>query len=190
MTVKQEIKVFLASSRELELERVYTGDLINDINTVLANIDADVRIKLLKWESFNPSFTGKRKQGEYDEQVKKADIFIVLFCSIAGDYTLEEVETAIIAQKQYGKPKELVCYIKNYQGERKEVNDQKEKLSSVFKIDIYSDIESYKLKTLQIFIPYLKNSGVNIAETDKFISIDNKNIFRKADVIHQKIQKN
>jgi len=51
------IKVFLASSSELDLERAHVGDLFNGINSVIAEIN--VRVRLLKWENFNSAFTGK-----------------------------------------------------------------------------------------------------------------------------------
>ena len=56
--------------------------------------DTDVRVRLLKWEIFDPAYKGERKQTEYDHQVKKSDIFIVLFRTKAGKYTIEEAEVA------------------------------------------------------------------------------------------------
>jgi hypothetical protein len=35
--LRKEIKIFLASSSELEFERIHTGDLFNDINSVLVD---------------------------------------------------------------------------------------------------------------------------------------------------------
>jgi len=40
-----EIKVFLASSSELDLERAHIGDFFNDINSILT--DTNVRIRYL-----------------------------------------------------------------------------------------------------------------------------------------------
>jgi hypothetical protein len=54
-----EIKVFLASSSELELERVHIGDFFNDINSIL--VDTEIRLRLLKWEVFDPAYKGERR---------------------------------------------------------------------------------------------------------------------------------
>jgi len=52
LQTENEIKVFLASSSELDIERAHVGDLCNDINSLLA--DTPVRVRLLKWEVFYP----------------------------------------------------------------------------------------------------------------------------------------
>ena len=108
-----EINIFLASSSELELERTYIGDFINDINSTFA--DTAVRVRLLKWELFDPSFKGERKQNEYDRQIKKADVFIALFRTKAGKYTMEEIEVAKNEYTQNKRPQELYCFIQDRQ---------------------------------------------------------------------------
>ena len=79
-----DLKLFLASSNELELERVYVGDFFNDINSTLAGTDAPLRLRLLKWESFDPSYKGERKQAEYNQQIEVSDIFVALFRTKEG----------------------------------------------------------------------------------------------------------
>jgi len=175
---ENEIKVFLASSSELELERAHIGDLFNDINSILTN--TNVRLRLLKWENFNPAFTGERKQGEYDQQVKKADIFVALFRSLAGKYTLEEADVAKTAHAQNRKPEELYCFIQDYQEERKfNVDELKAQLGADYLIDSFLSINDLKLKLIKILLPRLDALGVNVTETGKFIQIVSVNILRK-----------
>jgi len=173
-----EIKVFLASSSELDIERAHVGDLFNDINSHLA--DTAVRVRLLKWEVFDPLFKGERKQSEYDQQVKKADVFIALFRSKAGKFTLEEVEVAIAAHTQNQRPQELYCFIQDWQEKRElDMDELKAKLGADYVMDSFADIKDLKLKIIKILIPRLCACGINVNETEKFIQIGSTNILRK-----------
>jgi len=174
-----EIKVFLASSSELDIERAHIGDLCNDINSLLA--DTSVRLRLLKWEVFDPLFKGERKQSEYDQQVKKADIFIALFRSKAGKFTLEEVDVAIAAHAQNQRPQELYCFIQDWQEKREfDMDEIKAKLSANYVTDSFADIKDLKFKLIKILIPRLSACGITVTETEKFIQISSINILRKA----------
>jgi len=174
-----EIKIFLASSKELEFERVHVGDLFNDINSILADTDNNVRVRLLKWETFNPSFTGERKQSEYDEQVKNSDIFVVLFRSTAGKFTMEEAETAVMSHSHNKKPEELYCFIQDCEKRDFDVKEIKEKLGAICLMDSFSDINNLKLKLIKILTPHFNTLGVSVSETDKFLQISSVNILRK-----------
>ena len=173
----KEIYIFLASSSELELERVHAGDLINDINSALAN--TDVRVRLLKWENFNPSFQGERKQSEYNEKIKKSHIFIAMFREKTGKFTLEEVEIAVETNKQTGSPHELYCFIQEQYEKNDNIDTLKAKLNADWVIRTFLDIKDFKQKLINILIPYLIKNGINITETDNFIQINPINIFKK-----------
>jgi len=173
---ENEIKVFLASSSELEFERAHIGDLFNDINSLLTETDA--RVRLLKWETFNSSFTGERKQSEYDEQVKNSDVFVALFRSTAGKYTMEEVETALASHTGNKKPEELYCFFQDCEKRSFDVNDIKAKLGAAFITDSFTDINALKIKIVKILTPRLKARGVTVTETGKFIQIGSVNILK------------
>jgi hypothetical protein len=175
---ENEIKVFLATSAELDLERAHVGDLFNDINSILAN--TDVRVRLLKWENFDPAFTGERKQNEYNEQVKRADIFVVLFRSLAGKYTLEEADTALSAHLQNNRPGELYCFIQEYREKRFfDVDELKAKFGADYILGSFTDITDLKLKLVKILSPRLCALCITVAETGKFIQINSTNLIRK-----------
>jgi hypothetical protein len=149
---ENEIKIFLASSSELDLERAHIGDLCNDINSLIA--ETAVRVRLLKWEVFDPFFKGERKQSEYDQQVKKADIFIALFRSKAGKFTLEEVDVAITNHTQNQRPQELYCFIQDWQEKRElDVDELKAKTSADCVTDLFADIKDLKLKLIKFLSP-------------------------------------
>jgi hypothetical protein len=162
----------------MELERAHIGDLFNDINSILTN--TNVRLRLLKWENFNPAFTGERKQGEYDQQVKKADIFIALYRSLAGMYTEEEVNVAKTAHTQNRRPEELHCFIQDYDQKREfDVDELKTKLGADFAVDSFESVGDLKLKLIKILTPRLNALSVNVTETGKFIQVVSVNILRK-----------
>jgi len=174
-----EIKVFLASSSELELERAFIGDFFNDINSILA--DTDVRVRLLKWEVFDPAYKGERKQTEYDHQVKKSDIFIVLFRAKAGKYAIEEAEVARNEYTQNKKPQDLYCFFQDWREKSEfDTDELKSTLGADFIFDSFVDVVGLKTRILKILAPRLDANGVSVTETDKFVRVGEVNVLRKS----------
>ena len=94
MSKMQKYQIFLASSiNEFKDERNEIGDLIRKIQDIL--IDYEIKIKLFECEFFDNTIALGRKQGEYNEQIKKSQSFIMLVGSKLGQYTLEEYNIAI-----------------------------------------------------------------------------------------------
>ena len=87
------VKIFVASSNELEDDRIHLGDSVRKVNDMFEL--QDVRVKLYKWEDFSPYFTGKRSQDEYNDYLKQCDAVIGLFETKLGKYTCEEIEVAL-----------------------------------------------------------------------------------------------
>jgi len=98
----QIINIFLASSSELKTERDQFKNFINDENNRL--IDKGIFIKLHRWEESIDAMSQTRLQDEYNNLVKNCDIFVSLFFTKVGPYTLEEFETASAQFKKSGKP--------------------------------------------------------------------------------------
>ena len=172
-----EIKVFLASSAELELERVYVGDFFTELNSIL--VQTPVRIRLLKWEVFESKFTGERKQNEYDEQVKRSDIFISLFHTRAGKFTMEEVEVAKTSYSEFKKPNELYNFFKETSEPREfNIEELTTTLKPDFVISTYKDINDLKCKIIEILTPYLNRLGEKVEKSDKFITLNGQNVLR------------
>lgn len=95
----KDIRIFIASSKELERERNYLAYL------VLAKEDKfatrGLRVRLAKWEYVDPKMTEARTEDRYLDEMYNCDAALVLFRDIAGMYTREELDRAL-AREQAG----------------------------------------------------------------------------------------
>ncbi|MBQ3344200.1 MAG: ATP-binding protein [Kiritimatiellae bacterium] len=93
----KDLRIFVASSRELERERNYLAYL------VLANEEEfakrGFRVRLAKWEYVDPKMTAERTEDRYLEEMYNCDAAFVLFKNIVGTYTREEMAKAIAAEQ-------------------------------------------------------------------------------------------
>jgi hypothetical protein len=96
------IKIFLASSNELKLDREQFEIEINRKNKVWA--EKGIFLHLEIWEDLSSRMSNTRSQDEYNKKIKEADIFILLACNKVGMYTAEEFDTAFGAFKATNKP--------------------------------------------------------------------------------------
>jgi len=101
-TKPMKINVFLASSKELYVERQELEILINRQNKKL--VDEGKFISLEIWEDSINAMSQTRLQDEYNKKVRESDVFISLFFTKAGKYTVEEFETAHEQFLATGKP--------------------------------------------------------------------------------------
>ncbi len=106
------IKVFIASSDELKDERVKFGNLIRRLDDIY--IKRGIHIQLLAWEDMDPCYNNCRKQNEYNAWIRESQIFVALFYTLAGQYTLEEIEVAREENSQRKEPK-LIIYCRSLQ---------------------------------------------------------------------------
>ena len=86
------IKIFLASSEELENDRKEFGNLIRRLDDIYFR--RGVHLQLIMWEDLDFAYNNHRKQDEYNEAIRQCDVFIALFYKQAGKYTLEEFDVA------------------------------------------------------------------------------------------------
>ena len=98
----KDIRIFIASSKELEKERNYLAFL------VLAHEDEfakrGLRVRLAKWEYLDPKMTGTRTENRYLDEMYNCDAALVLFRDIAGMYTREELDKALASeQSEYSR---------------------------------------------------------------------------------------
>lgn len=104
------IKLFLASSSELKKDREQFEIFINRENKILNEKGIFIRLEI--WEDFIDSMSRTRLQDEYNKVIEGCDIFVSLFFTKVGKYTLEEFETAFGNFMKSGKPK-IYTYFKN-----------------------------------------------------------------------------
>ena len=105
-----KIKIFLASSSELEEDRKDFEILISRRNKQW--IARGVFLELVIWEDFLDALSKTRLQDEYNKAIKECDIFVMLFFTKVGKYTEEEFETAFGQFKDTDKPL-IFTYFKN-----------------------------------------------------------------------------
>ncbi len=99
---QKHIKIFLASSAELKEEREQFEIFIHRENQQLYKQGIFIEVQL--WENFIDAMSQTRLQDEYNMAVRHSDIFVSLFFTKVGKYTLEEFETAFGQFKRTGKP--------------------------------------------------------------------------------------
>ena len=98
------IKVFLASSIvEFKYERMELGNFVRLLNERCA--ERGIYVKLRLCEDMSKAISDKRKQEEYNQEIRASRLFYALFGREAGKYTLEEFEVALAQFKASGTPK-------------------------------------------------------------------------------------
>ncbi len=106
----KKIRIFLASSNELEEERKEFELCIGRLNKHY--IEENIFLELEIWEDFIDSMSQTGLQKEYNNAVRNSDIFVMLFFTKVGKFTLEEFETAFGEFKSNNSPK-IYTYFKN-----------------------------------------------------------------------------
>lgn len=106
MEIHKTIKVFLASSTELAQERTEFGNLIRRIDS--RYLKRGIHIDLFMWEDLDPCYNNVRKQDEYNAKIRESHIFVCLFYTRAGQYTLEELDVAKAENHLKKEPKIMV----------------------------------------------------------------------------------
>lgn len=110
----KKISIFLASSKELEPERRQFE--IEIYRKTKAWFDDKIFLHLDIWEDLSAQMSLTGSQSEYNEYVKKADIFILLAYTKVGMYTAEEFTTAFGEFQSLKKPF-IFTYFKNSKSE-------------------------------------------------------------------------
>ena len=100
---RSTIKIFLASSSELEEDRDAFDLHFRQENDRL--LKKGIYLEILRWETFLDAISETRLQDEYNEAVRDSDIFVSLFKTKTGKYTAEEFNIAHTAFRDSGKPR-------------------------------------------------------------------------------------
>lgn len=164
------IKVFVASSEELENERkeiIVLFDFLNDIFE-----KRGFRLKYSGWEKIDESMGRERKQQEYNNEIKTCDICLVLYWTKVGDYTNEELETAYNELKEGNKPYKLYIYFKEIGELTPEVQAFKASFEKQYGhfYGKFENIDALKLRFLLQLEKY-QNSGA-IKVEDSVVKVD------------------
>ena len=106
------IKIFLASSEELTNDRNAFGNLVRKLDKIYEK--RGIRIELFEWEDYDAAYNDRRKQDEYNDQIKASDMFLALFHTKAGKFTIEEFDVATEEFRKKASPK-VYTYCKDLQ---------------------------------------------------------------------------
>src|SRR5262245_50182349 len=106
----QTKKIFLASSEELRDDRRAFEIMVGRLNQQWRQ--RDFNFELVVWENFIDAMSREGLQKEYNRAVKQCDIFVMMFFTKVGRYTLEEFETAF-AGMAVGTSPRIYTYFRN-----------------------------------------------------------------------------
>lgn len=99
---KETIKIFIASSAELEHDRKAFREKLSVKNDRLHY--KGLYFELVQWEYFFNAISQTGKQDDYNQKLKECDIVICLFYKKAGKYTQLEFDTALKQFHETGTP--------------------------------------------------------------------------------------
>lgn len=111
MNDMKTIKVFVASSSELGLERMMIADFILDLNRNVKPLG--IKLKPIMWEYMDSSMRAARKEDEYLDKLRDCELCIVLFWKTLGQYTKEELDEAISGMNADRNPKNIYVLFKD-----------------------------------------------------------------------------
>lgn len=157
----------MASSEELNDDRIAFGALIYKLDMYFK--EKEVRIKLYEWEDLDAAYNNRRKQDEYNDKVRKSDIFIALFHQKAGRFTIEEFDVAYEEFNKKALPHiEVYCKdIKEGEVESEELKEFKQRVTDLgFTCKSYANKESFKLQFTEQLIQYIKEQSVTTIKDD------------------------
>ena len=100
------IKIFFASSEELEDDRNAFGNLVRRLNKSYQK--RGIELDLFDWRDYDAAYNDRRKQDEYNDNVRESDIFLAVFHRVAGRYTIEEFDIATEEFRKKSLPKTYV----------------------------------------------------------------------------------
>ena len=104
------IKIFIASSNELEKERLLMASLANELSTRLEKVG--IQVIAIEWESLDASMGKDHKQEDYNEKLRECDMCMVLYWTKFGMYTKIELDTAYKEKIEGKNPQKVWVYFK------------------------------------------------------------------------------
>ena len=108
----EEIRIFIASSKDVVRERIALESLFSTLNR--SSNKQGINITTIMWELESKKFTGdlNPKQTEYNNSLASSNIVFFLFGKRVGKHTLEEFDYAC-KERRDGNPLKIVAYFKD-----------------------------------------------------------------------------
>ena len=98
----RRIRIFLASSAELEADRDDFDLRVRRFSDRL--LQRGIYLEVVRWEYFFDAMSTTRMQDEYNTAVRECDIFVSLFFTKSGKFTEEEFTAAYDSFRGTGRP--------------------------------------------------------------------------------------
>jgi hypothetical protein len=165
-TAQRVVRLFLASSAELRADRDQFDLYFRQLNDALRNDNH--YIEVIRWETSNQALSPTRSQDEYNHAIANCDLFVALFHTKAGAYTLEEFDVARRCFRDHGKP-QVFTFFRNAEPQPRDPTDRS---LSHFQAQLdqighfwskYSSIESLQLQFRRQFDHWLRTSEADRA---------------------------
>lgn len=169
------IKVFIASSEELKLERLEFTDMIQQLNRILK--PRGLEIEPVKWEYLDASMGPLHKQEEYNNELKTCEMCLVLYWTQFGDYTKSELETAYSELCAGRNPQKLYVYFKDAEYITPELKAFKDSFDTSYGHFYcrFENVDTMKLNFLLQFEAYQNKTSESMLKVqDSRVEIDGK----------------
>ena len=175
------IKIFIASSNELEKERLLMASLANELSTRLEKVG--IQVIAVEWESLDASMGEPHKQEEYNEKLRECDMCMVLYWTKFGMYTKTELDTAYHEKVAGKNPQKVWVYFKEENNPDKQPSEELREFRDSFPTKYghfytpFANFDTLKAHFLLQFMEYQSKTllGQNIVEVkDGKVTVDGK----------------
>ena len=179
MERNKTIKIFIASSDELVNDRNAFGNLVRRLDKIYEQ--KGIRIELFEWEDYDAAYNDRRKQDEYNDQVRACDMFLALFHIKAGKYTIEEFDVATEEFRRTGKTPKSYVYCRDLKSEEQESIELQEFKKHLFN-ELghywcrYNNHESMQLHFVMQLLLFENNQMDELKVEDGWVMLDNLQI--------------
>ena len=183
------IKLFIASSIvEFAQERASLSDFIRSLNDIY--VPRGIYFQLTICEDFSNAVAKDRKQAEYNQTIREAQYFYILFgrgSDRADDaiYTIEEFDTALDQFRKAGAPKIYTYFRQLPEGESasKNIRDFMNRLDQEIGhyYSTFGNVDTIKLNML-LELTRDQTVGGTVKVEDGMASLDGNKMFSVADI--------
>ena len=110
---EKTINVFLASSGELKNERKSFRSFVSEIDETFQRMGRPLKTRM--WEGLDASYKGHPEQDEYDKLIRASQMFLALFHTVGGEFTIHEFDVALKEFKKNKQTPKIYVYKKALQ---------------------------------------------------------------------------
>ena len=110
---EKTINVFLASSTELSDDREFFSSFVRRMDKTFQKMGSHLRPQM--WEDLDASWKGHREQDDYNELIRKSQMFLALFHTVGGEFTIHEFDVALEKYNQTKQTPKIYVYKKALQ---------------------------------------------------------------------------